>query len=54
MSLTIGNKKTGEDYSDNSNIKIYLNTEKSPGDLRLAVTLTTYADVNKTVKGVYQ
>ena len=30
----LGNKKTNEDYRDKSNIKIGLNTGKSPGDLR--------------------
>ena len=32
--------RTSRDHSDNSIIKISQNTEKSPGDLRLAVTQT--------------
>ena len=53
-----GNKRTSRDHLDYSIIKIGLNTEKSPGDLRrLAATQTPVKNhqltlVLKTLKGV--
>ena len=40
----LGKKGTSEDHPDYSIIKIRQNTEKSPGDLRLAVTQTPVKD----------
>ena len=40
----LGNKRTSGDYSDYSIVEIGQNTEKSPGDLRLAVTQTQVAN----------
>ena len=40
----LGNKRKSEDYPNCCIIKINQNTEKSPGDLRLAVTQTQVKD----------